>query len=71
VEFLEALQKKRHAPSVSSVLEELLQAARREQASAALDKSVVDYYSSLSKEESREHAGWGDFALREFPTKDA
>lgn len=71
VEFLEALRKKRHAHSVSSVLEELLEAARHAQARAALDRSVVDYYASLSKEESGEHASWGDFALREFPSQDA
>lgn len=47
VEFLETLRKKRHALSVSSVLEELLEAARRAHTKTALDRSVVDYYSSL------------------------
>ena len=67
VEFLETLRKKRQAYSVSSVLEELLQAASHAQARTALDKSMVDYYASLSQEESGEHARWGDFAPREFP----
>jgi hypothetical protein len=71
VEFLEMLLKKRHAPSVSAVLEEILQAARRADARSALDRSVVGYYASLSREESRELASWGDFALREFPNEDA
>jgi hypothetical protein len=71
VEFLETLCKKRHALSVSAVLEELLQTSRREQARTALGRSVADYYSSLSSEESEEHARWGDFALREFPNEEA
>lgn len=32
-----------------------------------VDRAVVDYYSSLSSEESEEQARWGKFALDEFP----
>jgi hypothetical protein len=67
VEFLEAMRKKRHAESVSSVLEEILQTVRREQERARIDRAVSDYYTSLSDSERTEEAKWGDFALREFP----
>jgi len=67
VEFLETLRKKRHAPSVSSILEEIVQEARRARGKAAFDKAVSDYYSSLSREEVEEQTGWGELALHEFP----
>jgi hypothetical protein len=70
VEFLETLRRARHARSVSSVLEEVLQTARCEEARTTLDRSVVDYYDSLSKEESREQVAWGKFASWEFPKED-
>ena len=63
--------KRRRAPSVSSILEEILSGVRREQGKAALDRAVSDYYSSLSQEESEEQANWGEFALREFPKEGA
>jgi hypothetical protein len=66
VQFLETLRKRRRARSISLVLEDLLQAARREQERAALDKAVSDYYTSLSHEEAEEQTKWGEFALREF-----
>jgi DNA-binding PadR family transcriptional regulator len=71
VEFLEAIRKRRHAPSVSSVLEEILQTARREQGKAALERAVSDYYASLSQDAAVEQTKWGDFALREFPAEGA
>ena len=69
VEFLEAMCKKRHAPSVSSILEEILQVARRAHRMTALERAISDYYSSLSSQEAVEHAEWGEFALREFSTQ--
>jgi hypothetical protein len=51
---------------VSSVLEEILQAARREEARARADRGIADYYSSLSDAEEREQTEWGEFAVREF-----
>jgi hypothetical protein len=67
VAFLEALRKKQRAASISAILEEILQTARREQDRAAVDLAVADYYGSLTAEEVSEQAEWGDLALREFP----
>jgi DNA-binding PadR family transcriptional regulator len=71
VEFLESMRKKRHALSISSVLEEILQEVRREQGRSTVERAVADYYSSLSREEAEDQAKWGEFALREFPNGDA
>ena len=69
VEFLETVCKRRRAPSVSSVLEDILQAARREESNAKLEKAVGSYYDSLSDGEQQEQRDWGQFALRGFSTK--
>ena len=66
VAFLEAMQQQRRTESVSSVLEEILQGARREQERASIDRAVTDYYSSLTDTEVAEQAEWGEFALRQF-----
>jgi hypothetical protein len=63
VDFIEAQRKKRRATSISAVPEEILKAARREAELAAIDKSVTEYYDSLSDEELEELAAWGRFAL--------
>jgi predicted CopG family antitoxin len=68
VAFLEALRKKRGGNSISSVLEEILQAVRRKHERAAIERAVVDYYGSLSEPEAEEQAEWGEFAMREFPS---
>lgn len=67
VAFLETLRKRRRAASISCVLEEILQAVRRQQERASIEKSVSEYYSSLSDQEVLEQAQWGEFALGEFP----
>ena len=67
VEFLERLRKKRGARSASSVLDDILQALRREQRKARIEHAVADYYDALSIQEREELAAWGDFALRNFP----
>lgn len=67
VAFLEAMRKQRRAPSVSAVLDAILQAARREQGRAAVERAVADYYGSLLNEEAAEQTKWGEFALGEFP----
>jgi hypothetical protein len=67
VTFLEAMRKKRRAGSISAVLDEILQAVRREHERAMVGRAVADYYESLSTEEATEQAEWGEFALREFP----
>lgn len=66
VAFLETLRKRRRAASISSVLEGILQAVRRQEERAKIEKSVDAYYSSLSDQEAAEHAEWGDFATSEF-----
>jgi hypothetical protein len=70
VAFLEQMQKKRQAESVSAILEEILQDVRREQERASVDRAVADYYSSLSVDELEEQARWGEFALSQFPKED-
>ena len=59
VDFLETLRKKRRARSISFVLEEILQAARREAEMAKINQSVSDYYDSLSDEEMEELSRMG------------
>jgi len=70
VEFLEAVRKKRHAESVSAILEEILQGVRREHERASVERAVADYYSSLSDDEVVEHSKWGEFALAQFTNQD-
>lgn len=67
VTFLETLRRKQHAPSASAVLEDILQRVRRGAEKRAMEKAVVDYYDSLSPEESEEQERWGEFAMGEFP----
>ena len=66
VAFLETVRKKRRAESVSSVLEEILQSARREFERASVERAVADYYSGLTGKEAAERAEWGEFGLAEF-----
>jgi hypothetical protein len=67
VAFLDMMRTKRRATSVSSVLEEILQAVRRRQEQARVEQSVSRYYSSLSSKETTELSEWAEFALGEFP----
>ena len=71
VNFLETLRRKRRARSISFVLEEILQAARREAEMAKINQSVTAYYDSLSDEEAEDLSQWGEFALSQFPTESA
>jgi len=66
VAFLETMRKKRHAASVSSVLDEILQGLRRHARRTSIDQAVTRYYSSLSTREEAEQKEWGEFAAREF-----
>ena len=67
VAFLEAMRKKRRARSVSSVLDEILQALRRQQERSTIDQAIASYYTSLSATEATEQVQWSELALREFP----
>lgn len=66
-EFLERRRRERRVDSVSAVLEEIVQSARRESQRASIEKAVSDYYGALSEEEREEEQEWGDFALAQFP----
>ena len=66
VEFLETTKAQRRAASVSSVLEEILQAAQHEQERLSIGRAVSDYYSSLSDDELTERGQLAEFALGEF-----
>jgi hypothetical protein len=67
VAFLEVMRKRRRAVSVSSVLEDILQAVRRRQEQAKIEQSISQYYSSLSSKDSKELTDWAEFAEIEFP----
>jgi hypothetical protein len=67
VSFLETMRKKRRAASVSSVLEDILQAVRRRQEQVRVEQSVSRYYSSLTSKDAEELAEWAKFAESEFP----
>jgi len=67
VAFLETLRRRQHASSASSVLEGILQRARRGTEKRAIEKAVADYYDSCPAEEIEEQARWGEFAMGEFP----
>ena len=64
--FLETMRKKRHAASASSVLDEILQALRKQARRASIDEAVTRYYSSLSAREEAEQQQWGELAARGF-----
>lgn len=66
VSFLESMRVQRHAESVSSVLEEIVEEFRREHERAAIESATADYYSSLSEKELIEQSAWGDLSLLEF-----
>ena len=70
VAFLETVRKKRRAPSVSAILEEILQTVRRNNERVSVEQSVADYYGSLSADELVEHAQWGEFAMGEYPARE-
>jgi len=70
IAFLEAMRKNRRAPSVSAILEEILQAVRRDMERASVELGVEDYYASLPTDEMKQQTAWGEFALGEFPRED-
>jgi hypothetical protein len=48
-----------------------LREVRVEQEKSAVEKTISEYYSSLTTEEAEEQSLWGDFAVREFPDQPA
>ena len=70
VQFLEMMRKKRHAESVSAILEGILQDVRREHERASIERAVAGYYSSLTDDEVADQAEWGEVALLQFPKQE-
>ena len=70
VAFLEEMQSKRSAESVSAILEEIIQAMRREEQRAATERAMKAYYDSLSEEEVAEERQWCEFARRALLAED-
>jgi methylthioribose-1-phosphate isomerase len=71
VDFLEVQRKKRRATSISAVLDEILQAVRREAEMARINQSITEYYDSLTDEEVQELDEWGRFGLSQLLKEDA
>jgi hypothetical protein len=66
VKFLVAARRKSRALSLSSVLEAIVRDARLEQERAAIEKSMEEYYDSLTPEEIAEDRAWGEFATQQL-----
>ena len=64
--ILARFQKEAHAASLSAALEKLIQNHQAQLQVAALDAQMTSYYDSLSPEEVREQAEWGDFATSQL-----
>lgn len=70
VKFLEGLRKQRGASSISAILDEILQEMRRKEKRAVTECAIGEYYDSLSGDEVKQDAQWGEFAFGEFPAED-
>lgn len=57
--------------SASAVLDSLLRALRKERRREAVARAVAQYYSDLPEPEHAADIQWGEFALGEFPDKEA
>jgi hypothetical protein len=70
VAFLEGLRKKHRARSVSSVLEDLVKEARRQEKLKAYEDQVTEYYDSLTEEEREEERAWAAIGDQELAALD-
>jgi Arc/MetJ-type ribon-helix-helix transcriptional regulator len=70
VEFLDDLRKKHRARSVSAVLEELVQEARRQEQMKIIDEQTTAFYDSLTDEEREEERGWAELGMRALQESD-
>ena len=70
VAFLEHLRKKHRARSVSSVLEDLVKEARRQEKMRVYETQVTEYYNSLTDEEREEERAWAAIGDRELAALD-
>lgn len=57
--------------SASAVLDDLLRTLHKERRRQAIEQAVSRYYSNASEEERAEEFQWGEFALSQFPGKEA
>lgn len=64
--FLKGYRVQVKAPSLSSLLEEIIAQFRRAQQMRKLSASVTAYYDSLSEDERHEESGWAEFAESEL-----
>jgi hypothetical protein len=66
VAFLEEMRMKNSAESTSAILEEILQAIRRQEKRSSIERELTEYYDSLTEAEFAEERQWGEFARRGF-----
>ena len=66
LEELSALRGSARRRSVSSVLDDLLQALNGQRKRESVERAISAYYDNLSPEDSNEERAWGDFSLTQF-----
>jgi len=67
---LERLRKEKKGSSTSLVLE-LIRHAEMERRRKATEKAISAYYDSLTEQEQREEAAWGQVALEQWKDEDS
>ena len=60
VKFLKATQQQQRSPSLSALVDRIVEKVKRDYELASLNASVNAYYNSLSEAERREEAAWGE-----------
>jgi hypothetical protein len=60
--FLERLKRERKGDSVSLILDELIRQAEARRRRRTTEEAISAFYDSLSEEERKDEAAWGDFA---------
>ncbi len=65
VRFLKSCAKAK-ASSVSACVEQIIAVSRQTSEAARLNAQILAYYDSLSEQERREEAAWGEFAESEL-----
>jgi hypothetical protein len=59
--FLERLKRERKGDSVSLILDELIRQAEARRRQRTTEEAISAFYDSLSEEERKEEAAWGEF----------
>lgn len=60
LDYLRRAQRDRHVRSESEALDQILEAARQQQEMEAIKQATIAYYDSLTDEEMKEDAAWGE-----------